>query len=462
MSKQFLPVLLWSIASSLLMAPNATAQLPSSDSAAPDPVEPAPVIPKLVQPVPAQPDSDQPVRVRPITDRVVYIQAGAGYGSGVPIDRKGDTYTVLTAAHVVANLQNRSVKIVTFDRQEHTAWIDRIQIAPNAIDLATVTFKSTQNYPIAEIGDSSTLVRGQAIVAVGFLNNAVRSYPGKVVAISHKFHPYGYSLVLGNADILPGMSGGGLFNDKGILVGINGKSVGNVNVNLPSRVKPVSGLAIPIDTFVKVASQMQVDLGSRPPLTAKANSNADDLFVAAQHKSERGNYREAIDDYDSTLALNPNFTEVYFRRGIAHSSLKHWPEAMADYTRSIAIAPDYSEAYIHRGNIRNITADWQGAMADFDLALGLNPYASAAYVGRGKALCELNRCQLALSDYNRAIELSPTSAYAYNNRGFAYYRLGNKQSAISSYVAAAELYLKQGNDLDYLDTVQRIKELVKR
>jgi S1-C subfamily serine protease len=462
MSKQFLSVLLWSFASALLIAPTATAQLPSSDPASPDPVTPAPVISKPVQTVPTQPISVQPVRVQSTTDRIVHIQAGSGQGSGVIIKHDGDTYTILTAAHVVANRQNRSVKIVTFDRQEHLASIDSIRIAPNAIDLATITFTSTQNYPVAEIGDSSTVVRGQAIVAAGFLNNAVRSYAGKVVAISHKFHPYGYSLVLGNADILPGMSGGGLFNDKGILIGINGKSVGNVNVNLPSQVKPVSGLAIPIDTFVKVANQMQVDLDTRPPIADKTNSNADDLFVAAQHKSERGYYQEAIDDYDSTLALNPNFTEVYFRRGIAHSSLQHWPEAMADYTRSIASAPDHSEAYIHRGNIRNILADWRGAQSDFNVAIGLNPYNAAAYIGRGQATCELNNCQLALSDYHRAIELNPTSAYAHNSRGVAYHRLGNKQSAISSYLTAAELYQKQGNDRDYLDTVQKIKELVNR
>jgi S1-C subfamily serine protease len=462
MSKQFLPVLLWSIASPLLIAPTVTAQAPSADLVAPDPVEPAPVIPAPIQPAPAQPASVQPARIRPTTDRVVFVRAGSGQGSGVIIKHEGDTYTILTAAHVVANRQNQAVKIVTFDRQEYTTTIDRIQVAPNAVDLATITFQSTQDYPVAPIGDSSTLVRGQPIIAAGFLNNKVRSDSGKIVAVSHNFHPYGYSLVLGNADILPGMSGGGLFNDKGILVGINGKSVGNINVNFPNQDKPVSGLAIPIDTFVKVASQMQVDLGTRAPIVAKSSSTADDLFVAAQHKSERGNYQEAIDDYDTTLALNPNFTEVYFRRGIAHSSLKHWPEAMADYTRSISIAPNYSEAYIHRGNIRNILADWQGAKADFNVAIGLNPYNATAYIGRGQALCELNDCQLALSDYDRAIALNPTSAYAYNSRGVAYHRLGNRKNAISSYLTAAELYRQAGKDRDYLDTVQRIKELVKR
>jgi S1-C subfamily serine protease/lipoprotein NlpI len=455
MFKQFLPVLLLSIASPVLIAVTTTAQVPSPDTVPPEPVEPAPVSPAPVQ----------PVRVHPTTDRVVAIQTGSGQGSGVIIKHEGDTYTILTAAHVVANRQNHSVKIVTFDRQEYTVPIDRIRIAPNAIDLATITFQSNQNYPVAEIGDSSSLVRGQAISAAGFLNKTIQFYPGKVVAISHQTHSSGYSLVLGNAEILPGMSGGGLFNDRGILVGINGKSIGNVTTSLPNRFnreKPVSGLAIPIDTFIKVADRMQVDLGNRPPIKAVASPTADDLFVAAQHKSERGNYRSAIADYNSTLAINPNFTEVYFRRGIAYSSLQHWPEAMADYTRSIAVAPAHSEAYIHRGNIRNILRDWRGAKSDFNVAIGLNPNLAAAYIGRGQALCELNDCQLALSDYQRAISLSPTSAYAYNSRAFAYHRLGNTKSAISSYITAAELYRAQGKDRDYLDTVKKIKELVKK
>jgi Flp pilus assembly protein TadD len=403
--------------------------------------------------------------INPITERVVSIATPSGQGSGVIIKHDGDTYTILTAAHVVGARQNSPLKIVTFDRQQYITSSSQVQLAPNALDLATVTFQSAQNYPVAQLGDSTTLTKGQTIFAAGFLNTAVQFYPGKVVASSHRSQPYGYGLILGNADILPGMSGGGVFTDKGILVGINGKSVGNVNAHQPdrhTRFKPVSGLAIPIDTFAKIASQMQVDLDLRASKSVVASSTADDYFVAAQHKSEQGNYQEAIDDYARTLALNPNFNEVYFRRGIAHSSLAHWPEAMADYTRSIAINPDYTEAYVHRGNIRNILSDWRGAKSDFNMAIALNPYISAAYIGRGTALCELNDCQLALTDYNRAIELNPASAYAFTSRGIAYHRLGNKQTAISNYLAAAEIYRKEGKDRDYLDTVQRIKALVKR
>jgi Flp pilus assembly protein TadD/S1-C subfamily serine protease len=401
-----------------------------------------------------------------ITDRIVSIKTRLGQGSGTIVKHVGNTYTVLTAAHVVKDIQNSEVAIITPDRQQHHTSTIEVKIAPNSIDLATVTFQSDLNYSVATLGDSSKISKGQNIIATGFLNSSLHFYPGTVVAISRQPQDRGYGIVIGNADILPGMSGGGLFTENGLLIGINGRSIGTVDVSANkqdrlNQFKPVSGLAIPIDTFTQVADRLQVDVDiptSTPITTAPI---ADDFFISAGTKSQQGDYQGAVADYNRTLSLNPNFSEVYFRRGIARSLLRDWQGAVADYTQAIGVKPEHADAYVQRGSVRNILADWQGAKSDFNLALSLNPNTLSAYVGRGTALCELNDCQNSLRDYNRAIALNPTYAAAYSSRGLAYSRLGNKQSALSSYVAAAELYLKQGKDLDYLDTVKKIRELVK-
>jgi tetratricopeptide (TPR) repeat protein len=404
-------------------------------------------------------------QVRNVTDRVVLIKTSSGQGSGVIIKHVGNVYTVLTAAHVVSNNQNLPLEITTVDRQRHTATNREIYLAPDRLDLATFTFKSELTYPVAELGTSNQIVRGQAIFAAGFLGPSLQFYPGTVVANSQQPQSNGYGLILGTADILPGMSGGGLFDKEGKLIGINGKGVGKVNANIKSqdrsnRFKPVSGLAIPIDTFAKVADKLQVNIDRVPTDTVAAAPTADDAFISAEYKSQQGDYRGAVADYDRTLALNPNFSEVYFRRGIARSLLKNWQGAADDYTQAIALKPEHAESYLHRGNMRNILADWRGAKADFDFVIALNPHMLSAYVGRGIALCELNDCRSGLKDYDRAIDANPTDAYAYANRGLAYYRLGNRQDAISSYIAAAEIYQQGGKDRDYLDTVKKIKELV--
>jgi S1-C subfamily serine protease len=401
-----------------------------------------------------------------ITDRIVLIKTRSGQGSGVIIKHVGNIYTILTAAHVVNDLHNSPLAITTPDRQEHSTNPREVKIAPNLLDLATISFQSNRNYLVAELGNSHTVVKGQPVFAAGFHGTSLKFYPGTVVAISHQSQELGYGLAIGNADILPGMSGGGLFDRAGNLIGINGKSIGMIDPtanqsNRGNSLKPVSGLAIPIDTFMQIASQLNVSIQDRSQVPVAAVPTADDFFISAGTKSRQGNYQGAIADYDRALAINPQFREVYFRRGIAHSLIGHWQAAEIDYTQSIALNPEYAEAYLHRGNVRNILTNWRGAKSDFDFALSLNPKLLAAYIGRGVALCELNDCQDALNDYARAIYLSPVSADAYSYKGFAHYRLGNRQSAISSYLTAADLYQKQGKDNEYLEMVAKIRQLVR-
>ncbi|WP_295618849.1 tetratricopeptide repeat-containing serine protease family protein [Chamaesiphon sp. GL140_3_metabinner_50] len=399
-------------------------------------------------------------------DRVVQIETRSGQGSGVIIKRIGNTYTILTAAHVVNNLYNLPVAVTTPDRQQYTIAPSEVKIAPNSLDLATLTFQSDRNYTVAELGNSSNIARGERIFAAGFQVKSLRFYPGTVVAIGRQDCDRGYGLAIGNAEILPGMSGGGLFNEAGNLIGINGKSVGTIDPNIDrsgnrERVKPVSGLAIPIDTFTQIASQLNVEIERQNPVPKSSQPTADDFFIAAQEKSQKGDYQNAIADYNRALVLNPQFDEIYFRRGIARSLTKDWQGAEADYTRAIEVKPQHAEAYLHRGNSRNLLANWQGAKSDFDLAITLEPNISSAYVGRGVAWCELKNCQSALKDYDRAIALTPDEAETYTRRAFAYHQLGDNRSAVASYVTAAELYQKQGKDSQYLETVQKIKQLVK-
>jgi S1-C subfamily serine protease len=401
-----------------------------------------------------------------IADKIVSIETKSGQGSGVIIKHTGNIYTILTAAHVVNDLRSSPLRITTPDRQQYTSSPTAVKIAPNRLDLATISFQSDRNYPVAELGNSDTVAKGQSIFAAGFQGNSLKFHPGTVVAISHQSQDSGYGLAIGSADIFPGMSGGGLFNQAGILIGINGKSVGAIDLatsqqDTPNNVKPVSGLAIPINTFAQVASKLNVEISNNVPAPTAAQPTADDFFITAGNKAQKGDYRAAIADYDRALAMNPQFGEVYFRRGIARSLIKDWRGSEADYTQAIALKPGYAEVYLHRGSVRNTLSNWHGAKSDFDLALSLNPRNLSAYIGRGVALCELNDCKGGLQDYNQAIALNPSYAEAYSRRGFAYYRSGNRQSALDNYIAAAELYRQQGKDRDYLEMVQKIKQLVR-
>jgi tetratricopeptide (TPR) repeat protein len=406
--------------------------------------------------------------------RIVTIETRAGQGSGVLIRHVGNTYTILTAAHVVGDLRNAAFSITTPDRQQYIVQPSDVKFAPNSLDLATITFQSDRDYAVAELGDSTRIDRGKQVFIAGFQGKSLKFFPGTIVASSRQMQAKGYGLAFGSVDVLPGMSGGGLFTETGSLIGINGKSIGTLagyvsqndsrtpkSQQPTQRIKAVSGLAIPINTFTQIASQLNLDIAPTETIPVSATLTADDLFITAQEKSETGDYPGAINDYNRALAIDPKFLEIYFRRGIARSLNQDWSGAEADYTRAISIDAEHPETYLHRGSMRNIQSNWQGAKIDFNTAIYLNPNIAAAYLGRGFALCELNDCQRGLKDYDRAIALAPNSAEAYQRRAHAYHRLGNNRSAIANYVTAAELYQRQGKDSEYLQTVAKIKLLVR-
>jgi hypothetical protein len=61
-----------------------------------------------------------------------------------------------------------------------------------------------------------------------------------------------------------------------------------------------------------------------------------------------GNYRQAIEDYDRAIEINPGFAEGYSNRGNAYNEFGNYRQAIEDYGRAIEIKPDFAEAHYNR------------------------------------------------------------------------------------------------------------------
>ena len=153
-----------------------------------------------------EPDGDQPRRPR-------------GLGSGVIVERDGDTYYVLTNDHVVANGDN--IQVSLDDRREFDA--ELIGNDPRK-DLAMVAFEHEEDIPIVRLGDSDALAVGDWVLAVGSpfgLQSTVTA--GIVSAVGRRGGPQGNisDFIQTDAAINQGNSGGALVNLRGEVVGIN-------------------------------------------------------------------------------------------------------------------------------------------------------------------------------------------------------------------------------------------------
>ncbi|MDF2568002.1 MAG: hypothetical protein K0R90_1458 [Oscillospiraceae bacterium] len=171
-----------------------------------------------------------------------YISQGAG--SGVIITTDG---YIATNNHVIDGASKISVRLK--DGKTYTA---KLIGKDSQTDLAVIKIDVTDLTP-AVMGDSSKLVVGETVVAIG---NPLGQLGGTVTdgiisALDREITIDGESMTLlqTNAAINPGNSGGGLFNGAGELVGIvNAKSSGSDVEGL--------GFAIPIKTAKTVIEEI--------------------------------------------------------------------------------------------------------------------------------------------------------------------------------------------------------------
>lgn len=199
-------------------------------------------------------ETQQEAAIAKIEPSVVELQVttaqGEQVGSGVIIDAKGD---IVTNNHVVNGEQ--TIVAVLSNGSTETAQL----IGTDASDdLAVVRIQPLAHMTVAQIGDSSRLVVGQEVMAVGnplgitetatrgivsALNRSVTESTG--TTITHAIQT--------DAAVNPGNSGGALINLQGQLIGIPTLTAVNTESNTAAN-----GLsfAIPANLVVAAVHQM--------------------------------------------------------------------------------------------------------------------------------------------------------------------------------------------------------------
>lgn len=156
-------------------------------------------------------------------------------GSGTMVHGRGDTYFVLTNAHVLRSAQS-PYQIQTPDGAIYEAEI----VTPAYLkknDLEVLQFSTGgQPYAIAKFGASTTLAQGEEVFAAGFpfslekrpsnssrypIDNSFAFKKGQIVLVLDRALEGGYQVGYTN-EIERGMSGGPLLNRAGELIGVNG------------------------------------------------------------------------------------------------------------------------------------------------------------------------------------------------------------------------------------------------
>lgn len=191
-------------------------------------------------------------KVKPSVCTVISYVDGIDYGGGSGIITSADGY-IITNAHVIydENYPNMTASVKTYDGVEYDAQIIGYDVKS---DIALLKIDATGLIP-AEIGDSTVLVEGDEVVAIGTpldeayagtVTNGIISGVDRVLDDGETAVKY----LQTNAAINPGNSGGALCNMYGQVIGVN-------TAKIVAEGYEGIGFAIPMDSIIDIIAELK-------------------------------------------------------------------------------------------------------------------------------------------------------------------------------------------------------------
>lgn len=173
-------------------------------------------------------------------------------------------------------------------------------------------------------------------------------------------------------------------------------------------------------------------------------SNSGSYHMRARARGDSGDLDGAIADATEAFRLAPDDDHAIYNRG--NYWIEKWGlydrgsdlqrreylvKAVEDYTTTIKINPKRHDAHTNRGLAWIRLGEVGQALVDLNNGLSLNPYDIHAYNARGTIFVEKGDYDEAIADFNRALEIDESYETGYSNRGRAHLLRGDVDSAIA-------------------------------
>ncbi len=163
---------------------------------------------------------------------------------------------------------------------------------------------------------------------------------------------------------------------------------------------------------------------------------ADPLYFVAESYRFEGRYQDALNSYNESIRLYPDFAPAYLGRARANLAINPRRAVLADMDTAIALDPQFGEAYLERGSYHLQQRKFQEAMEDLRQAGLLMPNSPQVYVVLARVELQQENYVEALQAAQRANELDVVMLDAYLVLGLAYRANGETDKALE----ALEIY----------------------
>lgn len=436
-------------------------------------------------------------------------------GSGVIVARQGNTYYVLTAKHVVCSSSSKPEcgdytgihEIVTHDGAVHQLDNSRIEANQSWLDIAIVSFESSNDYQIATIGKYQP--KSDWIFTSGFPSKSERKNSSRIIMggklFSDELEEFitvdnlslaqnkakGHNGMLYTNISYRGMSGGAILDTEGKLIGINtgaeqklydegdnpSYELYNLGFSLGESVTDLLGYIsqnkielksdwLNISTNVVTELQPEQIISVRNQLLkAKAPKDNSDISAWMDYGNQLwryGRYIEARAAFEQILEINPQFHQAYYALSLVYVYQEDFEKALVALTKATKINSNRYYYWRWLGYTYRFLSQFDEARIAYEQAIKINPNDFVLFVEYGIVLSNAEHHEAAIDAYNKVIQLNSNHIWVYENIGIVYFNYKKYEKAIDNYNQAisinpqyARAYFNRGVAYFYLGEYEK-------
>jgi cytochrome c-type biogenesis protein CcmH/NrfG len=267
----------------------------------------------------------------------------------------------------------------------------------------------------AAAGTATKVKIGQYAFAAGARG---RQEPAQSKVVVSGMRPYAGSQYMQLTPSIPAhFSGGGVFDEKGRLIGILSlRFIDGQNFTF----------ALPVEWLAELENRRSA--GS----SGKVSGGLDWLNHALAQERQH-DWIELLKISQHQLTHDPTDAVAWFSVGVASGNLKLYNQAVHAYREAIRHQADYGEAWHNLGNAYASLKEYDHAIHAYRDALLIEPDNDDTWYGLGNVYYDLKQYAYAIDAYSKALRIQPENPKAWYNLGVTYDDLGLHGEAAEAY-----------------------------
>jgi tetratricopeptide (TPR) repeat protein len=321
----------------------------------------------------------------------------SGAGSGVVVAKD----QVVTSCFLIQKAKNIEVA------QLHGASKAVIQYALPDLDLCQLSVPRLPAVPVAP-GTAAKVKIGQHVYATGARERQEPAQSEVVISGTQSYA--GSQYIRLTASIPAHFNGGGLFDEKGRLIGI---------LSLRFIEGENFAFALPVEWLGKLENREAAGF------TGKVSGGGRlDWLNRAMAQEKQHDWAALLKNSQHQLMHDPASAAAWFRLGVASRHLKLYNQAVRAYREAIRHQAEYGEAWHDLGNVYASLKEYDHAIHAYRDALLIEPDRDDTWYELGNVYYDLRQYAYAIDAYSKALRIQPENPKAWYNLGITYDDLG--------------------------------------